>query len=123
MARFDTKLAHLGRTSAHAMRSVNPPLTRASTILFDSLDQLREARRDVAFDTPRYGIYGTSTTFELQNAMAELCDTESCIATGSGLTAIAATLSAHGRPGTRLLIQGDVYEPTRIFAERELAET
>jgi cystathionine beta-lyase len=55
--------------------------------------------------------------------MAELCDTESCIATGSGLTAIAATLSAHGRPGTRLLIQGDVYEPTRIFAERELAET
>ena len=122
MTRFDTKLAHLGRESAHAARTVNPPVARASTILFDSLDQLREARRDTPFDTPRYGIYGTSTTFELQRAMAELCGTESCIATGSGLTAIAATLSAHARPGTRMLIQGDVYEPARIFAERELTD-
>ena len=31
--------------------------------------------------------------------MAELCGTESCIATASGLTAIAATLSAHATPG------------------------
>jgi cystathionine beta-lyase len=123
MTRFDTKLAHLGRASAHAARTVNPPVARASTILFDSLDQLREARADVPYDTPRYGIYGTSTTFELQTAMAELCGTESCIATGSGLTAIAATLSAHARPGSRVLIQGDVYEPARIFAERELTDT
>ena len=123
MTRFDTKLAHLGRESAQEHRTVNPPVARASTILFDSLDQLREARRDVPFETPRYGIYGTSTTFELQKAMAELCDTESCIATGSGLTAIAATLSAHATRGTRLLIQGDVYEPARIFAEQELADT
>ena len=123
MTRFDTKLAHLGRTSAKGHRTVNPPVARASTILFDSLDQLREARRDVPFETPRYGIYGTSTTFELQTAMAELCNTESCIATGSGLAAIAATLSAHAEPGSRLLIQGDVYEPARIFAEGELADS
>ncbi|MEX1295322.1 MAG: PLP-dependent aspartate aminotransferase family protein [Candidatus Limnocylindrales bacterium] len=122
MTRFDTKLAHLGRASAHAARTVNPPVARASTILFDSLDQLRAARADVPFETPRYGIYGTSTTFELQTAMAELCGTESCIATGSGLTAIAATLSAHGRAGSTVLIQGDVYEPARVFAERELAD-
>jgi cystathionine beta-lyase len=123
MTRFDTKLAHLGRSSATSARTVNPPVARASTILFDSLDQLREARGETPFETPRYGIYGTSTTFELQTAMAELCGTESCIATGSGLTAIAATLSAHARPGSRLLIQGEVYEPARVFAERELAET
>jgi cystathionine beta-lyase len=120
MTRFDTKLAHLGRDSARAHRTVNPPLARASTILFDTLDELRAARAEVPFETPRYGIYGTSTTFELQTAMAELCHTESCIASGSGLTAIAATLSAHGRPGTRVLIQGEVYEPARVFAEREL---
>ena len=121
MTRFDTKLAHLGRSSAHDARTVNPPVARASTILFETLDQLREARSDVPFETPRYGIYGTSTTFELQTAMAELCGTESCIATGSGLAAIAATLSAHATPGSRVLVQGDVYEPARIFAERELA--
>jgi len=122
MTRFDTKLAHLGRASAHDARTVNPPLSRASTILFESLDQLREARHDVPFETPRYGIYGTSTTFELQTAMAELCETESCLATGSGLAAIAATMSAHARPDSRVLVQGDVYLPARIFAENELAD-
>ncbi len=123
MTGFDTRLAHLGRTSAKRERTVNPPLARASTILFDTLDELRAARAEVPFETPRYGIYGTSTTFELQTAMAELCNTESCIATASGLMAIAATLSAHARPGARVLIQGDVYEPTRIFAEAELRKS
>ncbi len=123
MTRFDTKLAHLGRTSADRERTVNPPVARASTILFDTLDDLRRARGDVPYETPRYGIYGTSTTFELQTAMAELCGTESCIATGSGLAAISATLAAHATPGARILIQADVYEPTRVFAERELRKT
>ncbi len=123
MTRFDTKLAHLGRTSAHRERTVNPPLTRASTVLFDSLADLHEARNDVPFETPRYGIYGTNTTFELQTAMADLCGTESCIATASGLAAISATLAAHAGPDARILIQGEVYEPTRIFAESELRKT
>jgi cystathionine beta-lyase len=122
MTRFDTKLAHLGRDSGHDARIVNPPVARASTVLFESLEQLYEARHDVPFETPRYGIYGTSTTFDLQTAMAELCETESCIATGSGLAAIAATMSAHAVPGTRVLVQGDVYQPARIFAEKELAD-
>jgi cystathionine beta-lyase len=121
MTRFDTKLAHLGRTSADRERSVNPPLARASTILFDSLADLRAARDEVPFEAPRYGIYGTSTTFELQTAMAELCGTESCIATGSGLTAIAATLAAHAARGKRILIQREVYGPTRAFADNEIA--
>lgn len=122
MTRFDTKLVQLGRESAHDAATVNPPVTRASTILFDSLDELRAARADVPYETPRYGIYGTSTQFELQSAMAELANTETCIATASGLSAIAATLSAHATPGSRVLIQGDVYEPARVFAEQELAE-
>jgi cysteine-S-conjugate beta-lyase len=122
MSTFDTKLAHLGRESAATHGTVNPPVARASTILFDTLDQMQQARSAVAFETPRYGIYGTSTQFELQRAMAELCGAESCIATASGLSAIAATISAHARPGSRVLIQGDVYEPTRIFAEGQLAE-
>ena len=122
MTRFDTQLAHLGRDSARDARTVNPPLTRASTILYDSLEQLRQVRADVPYEGPRYGIYGTSTTFELQTAMAQLCRTESCLATGSGLTAIAATMSAHATPGSRVLVQGDVYQPARDFAERELAD-
>jgi cystathionine beta-lyase len=120
MTRFDTKLAHLGRTSAQRERSVNPPLVRASTTLFETVAEMREARAGVAYETSRYGIYGTSTTFELQTAMAELCGAESCIATASGLSAIAATLAAHAQVGRRILIQRGIYEPTRVFAEREL---
>ena len=75
--RFDTRLAHLGRTTAARERTVNPPLSRASTVLFDSLAELHEARAGVAYEAPRYGIYGTSTTFELQTAMAQLCGAES----------------------------------------------
>lgn len=121
MTRFDTKLAHLGRESARNAQTVNPPVTRASTILFDSVDELYGARGEVPYEANRYGIYGTTTQFELQSAMAELSNTESCLATASGLSAIAATLSAHATPGGRLLMQGDVYEPARVFAERELA--
>jgi len=121
MTRFDTKLAHLGRKSAHDAQTVNPPVSRASTILFDSVAELNGARGEVPYEANRYGIYGTSTQFELQTAMAELANTESCIATASGLLAIAATLSAHAAAGSRLLIQGDAYEPARVFAERELA--
>ena len=53
MTRFDTQLAHLGRDSAHDARTVNPPLTRASTILYDSLEQLRQVRADVPYEGPR----------------------------------------------------------------------
>jgi cystathionine beta-lyase len=122
MTRFDTKLAHLGRESARDAQTVNPPVTRASTILFDSVDDLYGARGEVPYEANRYGIYGTNTQFELQSAMAELSNTESCLATASGLSAIAATLSAHATPGGRMLVQGDVYEPARVFAERELAQ-
>lgn len=123
MTQFDTKLSRLGRGRAQGVRPVNPPVERASTILFDTLDQLREARRAIPFETPRYGIYGTASQFELQSAMAELCDTESCLATASGLAAITATLSAHATPGSRVLLQRDTYGPTREFAEQQLAST
>ena len=121
MTRFDTKLAHLGRTSAHREQVVNPPLVRASTTLFETLEDMREAREGTAYETHRYGIYGTTTTFELQTAMAELSEAESCLATPSGLMAITAVLGAHGRPGTRVLIEEGVYQPARAFADDELS--
>jgi cysteine-S-conjugate beta-lyase len=122
MTHMHTKLAHLGRTSAAREQAVNPPLVRASTTLFDTVDDLRDARRAIAYEVPRYGLYGTSTTFELQTAMAELCSTQSCLAIGSGLAAIAAVLSAHARPGAHILIQDGVYGPTRSFAEDQLSQ-
>ena len=45
---------------------------------------------------------------------------ESCIATGSGLSAVAAVLGAHAGAGRHVLIHEGVYGPTRTLCEQEL---
>ncbi|HVL74936.1 MAG TPA: PLP-dependent aspartate aminotransferase family protein, partial [Noviherbaspirillum sp.] len=74
----------------------------------------------VVFESPRYGRTGTGTTFELQTAMAALENTESCIATASGLSAIAAVLLSHAVPGRQILVFEGVYGRTRTLCEKEL---
>ncbi len=119
--KFDTQLAHLGRSSAQTSQSVNPPLVRASTTLFPTLAEFKQSYRGLVFEAPRYGRSGTSTNFELQTAMAQLCQAETCLATASGLSAIAAVLSAHAGPGKHILVQDSVYGPTRVLCEQSLA--
>lgn len=120
---IDTLLVHAGRQSAAAAHSVSPPLVRTSTTVFESLAAYKQAQREQIFDAPRYGRSGTSTTFELQRAMAELARTESCIATSCGLSAITAVLSAHAGPGHHILLSEGIYGPTRAFCSIELAAT
>ncbi|MFZ6743756.1 cystathionine beta-lyase [Undibacterium sp. JH2W] len=115
-----TSLIHLGRRSAAAVHAVNPPLVRASTMLFENLAAFKESYRGKVFETPRYGRSGTLTNFELQAAMAELSGAETCIATGSGLSAISAVLMAHAQPGRQILVYQGVYGPTRQICEQYL---
>ncbi|MCU7373781.1 cystathionine beta-lyase [Paucibacter sp. O1-1] len=118
---IDTQLIHLGRETSSAANSVSPPLVRTSTTLFPSLQAYKQAQQGQVFNAPRYGRSGTATTFELQRAMATLAGTESCIATGSGLSASTAVLGAHGGTGKHILVSNGVYGPTRVFCDRELA--
>jgi len=120
---IQTLLAHAGRTTARAAQSVNPPLVRTSTVVFETLQAYHAAQRGVVFDGPRYGRSGTSTTYELQRTMAALTGAQSCIATSCGLSAIVAVLCAHAGPGKHILLTQGVYGPTRIYAEQELATT
>ncbi|MGI5193128.1 PLP-dependent transferase [Streptomyces sp. CA-288835] len=66
----ETLLIHAARQAAAAAHSVSPPLMRTSTTVFDSFDAYKQAQNALVFDGPRYGRSGTSTTFELQRAMA-----------------------------------------------------
>jgi cystathionine beta-lyase len=120
MSQIETQLVHLGRKSADEAFSVNPPLVRASTTVFPNLSTFKASYQGTTFETPRYGRSGTSTTFEFQSAMASICHTESCIATSCGLSACAAVLSAYVQQGSHILIQNDVYGPTRALAVNEL---
>jgi len=117
----DTLLIHVGRDSAAAAHSVNPPLVRTSTTVFETLDAYKQAQRGLVFDAPRYGRSGTSTTFELQRAVATLAGAETCLATSCGLSAITAVLGAHAGAGRHILVSAGVYGPTRAFCEKELA--
>ena len=116
----DTALVHLGRESGSLTNSVNPPLVRASTTVFPTLAEFKHSYKGIVFEAPRYGRSGTSTNFELQRAMASLCNAESCIATPSGLSAIAAVLGAHARIGGHVLMQESVYGPTQALCEKVL---
>ncbi|MGE7387765.1 trans-sulfuration enzyme family protein [Streptomyces sp. NPDC004126] len=113
----ETLLIHAARQTATAAHSVSPPLVRTSTTVFASYDAYKQAQGGLVFDGPRYGRSGTSTTFELQRAMARIANTEACIATGSGLAAITAVLAAHAGPGHHILVGAGVYGPTRVFCD------
>ncbi|PWB57841.1 MAG: cystathionine beta-lyase, partial [Betaproteobacteria bacterium] len=70
-----TKLVHGGRHAAHPPRTVNLPIARASTVLFDSLSELAETQK--LFDAgERIATYGI-VNMPQRNAFEELvCELE-----------------------------------------------
>ena len=58
-------------TKDNANRSANPPVTRASTILFNSMQELHQHEKNINANKKisyySYGRYGSSTTIELEN--------------------------------------------------------
>jgi cysteine-S-conjugate beta-lyase len=97
---------------------VNPPVYRASTILYPNVD---------AFEAPRqirgvyYGRGGTPTTFALEDAIAALEGAHGAVVTGSGKTAIAQALMTFLKAGDHLLMVDCAYAPTRQLCDRVLA--
>ena len=115
-----TRLIHLGRSAGARLQAVNPPLVRASTTLFADVDAYRMSYAGRVFEAPRYGRSGTVTSFELQEAVARIAGAQTCIATGSGLNALAAVLGAHAGKGRHIVVHEGVYGPTRTLCESEL---
>lgn len=118
--KIDTKLGHLGRASNGEATGVSPPLVRTSTVVFPNLAAFKESYTAPVFESLRYGRSGTSTSFELQKAMADIENAETCIATASGLSAIVAVLGSHAGPGKHILVSEGVYGLTQKFCEQEL---
>ena len=120
---LQTRLLHAGKAPAYAGGSaVNPPLVRASTVLFDSVAAQREmrARRgDERLFT--YGARGTPTTFALEDAVTELEGGFRTRLFPTGLAAVGMTLLAYLKPGDHVLMSDSVYEPVRKLAEDFLA--
>ena len=113
-------LVSAGRVHSRSAIAVNPPVHRASTFLFNTLDEFEAAGR-TPFDGPFYGRVGTPTIFAFESAMAELEGGHRTIATASGLAAISATFLAFAAQGDHVLVVDTVYEPVRRFCDRLLA--
>ena len=115
---LQTRLVHSGKSAvASGGQAVNPPLVRASTVLFEDTAQQRDMR--ARRGTERlftYGARGTPTTFALEDAVSELEGAYRTRLFPSGLAAIGFTLLAYLKPGDHVLMSDGVYEPARELA-------
>ena len=115
----DTLLARAGRDPARHQGMVNTPVFRTSTVIFPDLETY-EARDGDDYKKVRYGLYGTPTTFALEEAVARMEGGHAAVAVPSGLAAITAALCAYVKTGDHLLVPDSVYTPTRTFCDRYL---
>ncbi|MEO5336515.1 MAG: cystathionine beta-lyase [Magnetospirillum sp. WYHS-4] len=115
----DTLLGHAGRHPEDHQGIVNPPVYRASTVLFPSLDELETAERE-RFDRVYYGRYGTPTHFAFEEAVATLEGASHAIALPSGMAAIACTLHALLEAGDHILMTDNAYGPAARLCEGPL---
>jgi cystathionine beta-lyase len=111
-----TTIVHGGRRREWRDRLVNPPVHRASTILFDSVAEMRSAAPE--FGKPYYGLHGTPTHWALAEALTELePGAAGTMLYSSGLAAVTAALLSVLSAGDELLVTDSVYGPTRRFCD------
>ena len=117
----DTVLAHVGNRPREHKGIINPPVYHASTVLFPTVAALEEAGRS-RFKGVRYGIYGTPTTFALEEAVAAIEGASFGFAVPSGLAAITMPIGTFVRPGDHMLAVDNAYDPVRGFSDRFLKQ-
>jgi cystathionine beta-lyase len=116
----DTLALHAGRDPDGNHGVVNPPVYHCSTVIFPTVENLLETRRDRASGAYvgfTYGREGTPTTRAFEDAITALEGGYRAVVTSCGLGAIAASLTAFLAAGDHLLIVDSLYGPARAFCE------
>ena len=107
-------------------RSANPAIIRASTILFNSMQELyqheKKIKKHQKVSHYSYGRYGSSTTIELENILKELEQAFHVFLTGTGFGGVALAIMSLCRPGDEILVSDNVYGPTKEISEKLLKE-
>lgn len=118
-----TRLVHTARPRMAGPSSpVNPPVVRASTVLYRDTDAAREVvrRRQAGERVLTYGARGTPTTFLLEEALNEIEQGERTQLLSTGLAAVAHVLLSLTKPGDHVLLADTIYYPAREIADRFL---
>ena len=121
---FKTFLKHTAKDFHN--HSVNPPVVRASTIIFKSMNDIRKTQAKYKRD-PRggyfdYGRQGTSTTHILQKILTKLEESYHVFLTSTGFGSVFLAIFSIVRPGDEILIADPVYNPTRMLTQDYLKE-
>ena len=110
----------------YVARSVNPPVVRASTILFKTMQELRKHQKDIAKGKEvaywDYGRQGSQTTIQLQKMLKELEQAHHVFLTQTGFGAVALAIMSVCRPGDEIVISDCVYRPTQKLTSQLLKE-
>ena len=121
---FKTFLKHTAKDFHN--QSVNPPIVRASTIIFKSMNDIRKTQAKYKKD-PRggyfdYGRQGTSTTHILQKILSKLEESYHTFLTPTGFGSVFLAIFSVVRPGDEILTVDPVYNPTRMLTKDYLNE-
>jgi len=107
-------------------QSVNPPVVRASTIIFKSMEDIRKTQSKYKknptgpyFD---YGRQGTSTTYILQQMLKKMEESYHVFLTPTGFGSVFLAIFSVIRPGDEILVSDPVYSPTRLLTQEYLKD-
>ncbi len=118
-----TRLVTAGRRAEWTGPVVNPPVWRASTILYENMAALAEGSKTNQDGRFFYGRRGTPTQWALAEALTELePGAAGTMLYPSGLAAVAGSLLAVLRPGDVLLMTDNAYDPSRSLARGFLGD-
>ena len=117
---LSTALVHSGRNKRVAQGSVNPVIQRASSLIFDSMADKKQATINRAKGALFYGRRGTLTHFALQDLMCEMEDGVGCYLYPCGAAAVSNSILAFVQSGDHILMTGAAYEPTQDFCNHVL---
>ena len=121
---FKTFLKHTAKDFHN--QSVNPPVVRASTIIFKSMQHIREtqakAKKNPIGGHYDYGRQGTSTTHILQKILTKLEESYHVFTTPTGFGAVFLSIFSIVRPGDEIIVADPVYNPTRLLTQDYLKD-
>ena len=116
-----TQAVQGGRRDEWTGGIVNPPVWRASTILYDDVAALRAGVKTNEDGKLFYGRRGTPTQWSLAEALTEMePGAAGTMLYSSGVAALTTALLSVLRPGDQLLMSDSAYDPTRIFCDKFL---
>ena len=121
---FKTFLKHTAKDFHN--QSVNPPIVRASTIIFKSMQDIRKmqnkAKKNPTGGHFDYGRQGTSTTHILQQILSKLEESYFTFLTPTGFGSVFLAIFSVTRPGDEIIVADPVYSPTRLLSQDFLKE-